>query len=238
MRRLAAVIAATTLTALPLTASPLSSAATPTCFGQPATIVGTDGPDIIYGTAGHDVIYGGGGNDNINTNWSPNPPTTGDLICGGPGDDQIEATDFNDKVNGGDGSDVVSGGAYGADVVNGNAGNDEVNDGPDCDWDDDPSGPDIMRGGIGDDQLCAMGGTAKMYGDAGKDTIRDFGKGKGWLYGGLGNDTLDASFGVSSPGDAIAPDYLSGDGGYDQAQANYEDTVTSSTEKVTRVANQ
>jgi Ca2+-binding RTX toxin-like protein len=38
----------------------------PTCFGQPATIVGTDGPDTLIGQSGvADVIYGGGGDDGI-----------------------------------------------------------------------------------------------------------------------------------------------------------------------------
>src|SRR5581483_534259 len=58
-----------------------AQAATPTCFGQPATIVatnphgevitGTDGHDVIVGSPGPDTIYGRGGDD---------------LICGMGGD--------------------------------------------------------------------------------------------------------------------------------------------------------
>jgi len=59
-------------------------AATPTCLGLPATIVGTDphgqvimgtdGNDVIVGSPGPDTIYGLGGDD---------------IICGMGGDDTI-----------------------------------------------------------------------------------------------------------------------------------------------------
>ena len=37
----------------------------PTCFGMPATIVGTEGDDELVGTPGPDVIVGLDGNDDI-----------------------------------------------------------------------------------------------------------------------------------------------------------------------------
>ncbi len=52
----------------------------PLCFGEPATIVGTDsfdtltgtpGPDVIHGKGGHDFIDGLGGNDRICGGQSP-----------------------------------------------------------------------------------------------------------------------------------------------------------------------
>jgi Ca2+-binding RTX toxin-like protein len=54
----------------------------PTCFGQPATIVGTsagdmlqgtDGPDVIVGRGGQDTIYGLGGDDLICGNGAVDP---------------------------------------------------------------------------------------------------------------------------------------------------------------------
>ena len=62
-----------------------SSAATASCDGKRATIVGTPGDDVIVGKAGNDVIYGGGGNDRISGG-----PNGNDTICGGPGDDKID----------------------------------------------------------------------------------------------------------------------------------------------------
>ena len=38
------------------------------CFGEPVTIMGTDGDDVLRGSAGvRDVIYGGAGNDRTRT---------------------------------------------------------------------------------------------------------------------------------------------------------------------------
>ena len=51
----------------------------PTCFGKPATILGTQQSDRIQGTAGDDVIVGLKGRDYIEGNGGD------DLICGGPG---------------------------------------------------------------------------------------------------------------------------------------------------------
>ena len=43
-----------------------TAAPTYTCFGQPATIVGTPGDDVLYGSGDTaDVIVGLGGNDSI-----------------------------------------------------------------------------------------------------------------------------------------------------------------------------
>lgn len=64
-----------------------AAAAAPTCYGQPATIVGTDGPDRLVGTPRADVIVGLAGND------------------------RIEGMDGNDRLCGNDGGDVVYGGA-------------------------------------------------------------------------------------------------------------------------------
>ena len=107
-----------------------ASAAVPTCFGQPATIVGTDGPDTLEGQSGvADVIYGGGGDDRIGGGAfyedDDVPGTAADLLCGGPGNDKVGGGPGNDKINGGDGDDVVNG-ERGADIVQGNAGNDYV----------------------------------------------------------------------------------------------------------------
>ncbi|ETX02621.1 MAG: hypothetical protein ETSY1_02930 [Candidatus Entotheonella factor] len=76
----------------------------PTCFGQPATIVGTEGPDTLIGTNGPDVIVGLGGDDFIRGRRGD------DLICGGPGNDEIRGENGVDQLDGGDDGDIIRGG--------------------------------------------------------------------------------------------------------------------------------
>jgi Ca2+-binding RTX toxin-like protein len=90
-----------------------SHAQTPTCFGVPATIVGTSGDDFLMGGPGPDVIVGLGGDDAITGGGGD------DLLCGGPGSDIIFGGPGNDKIDGGDGQDALAG----------NAGNDELDGG-------------------------------------------------------------------------------------------------------------
>jgi Ca2+-binding RTX toxin-like protein len=61
-------------------------AGTPTCFGMPATIVGTDFSDSLEGTDGDDVIVGLGGDDYIFGYGGK------DLLCGGTGADTMQGT--------------------------------------------------------------------------------------------------------------------------------------------------
>lgn len=89
------------------------NAPTSTCFGVPATIVGTNGNNRLKGTSRDDVIVGLGGNDIINGKGG------NDRICGGKGKDVIIGGRGNDFLDGGSGFDILSGGR-GTDVcVNG-----------------------------------------------------------------------------------------------------------------------
>jgi Ca2+-binding RTX toxin-like protein len=117
-RSVVAIVAVTTL-ALVLP-SGVAHAATPACFGQPATIVGTSGIDTLVGTAGADVIVGLGGDDEILGEGGD------DLICGGGGNDSLEGESGSDMVSGGPGSDsVANGGSDGLpDVLHGDGGPD------------------------------------------------------------------------------------------------------------------
>lgn len=87
-----------------------------TCFGVPATIVGTPDNDILRGTPGDDVIVGLAGNDVIDGRGGD------DRICGGNGNDVIQAGAGSDRVDGGAGNDVIN-------MVDGVRGNDTVNGG-------------------------------------------------------------------------------------------------------------
>ncbi len=54
-------------------------AASQTCFGHQATIIGTRGDDRIVGTAARDVIVGMAGDDTVRS------LDGNDLVCGGAG---------------------------------------------------------------------------------------------------------------------------------------------------------
>jgi subtilisin family serine protease len=79
------------------------SAATPTCFGQAATIVGTNNGETINGTGNADVIVALGGSDTVNGNGGA------DRICGGDGNDTLNGGSGNDKLDGGAGTDICRG---------------------------------------------------------------------------------------------------------------------------------
>jgi Ca2+-binding RTX toxin-like protein len=229
--RLSAALA-TCLLATPLTLwSAPASATVPTCFGQPATIVGTDGPDDLIGQSGvADVIYGGGGNDRISGGAfyedDDVPGHAADLLCGGPGDDGVSGGPGDDRINGGDGNDFVRGRA-GADVVQGNAGNDTVRDETFADMD---RMNDLLRGGSGDDYMTTAWGIDKAYGGTGNDTIIDLECDPSYLYGGAGSDTFESwssSFeGWHGSYCLYAADVINGGEHYDTAQSSSLDRVT------------
>ena len=103
-----------------------SAAASPTCFGHKATIVGTDGGDRLVGTAARDIIVAGRGHDRVIARQG------NDLVCGGPGRDELFLGRGADKANSGLGNDHVEGGGSqdfldggkGTDLVDGGAGKD------------------------------------------------------------------------------------------------------------------
>jgi hypothetical protein len=120
-----------------------------TCFGVPATIIGTTGKDTLVGTPGDDVIVGLGGNDAIDGKGGDDRLCGGegdDTIRGGLGDDRIDGGLGNDSINGGPGNDTIFGGT-GNDTIAGAAGGDQIDGGPDR---------DSINGGPGTD-VCVNG---------------------------------------------------------------------------------
>lgn len=136
-----------------------------TCFGRPATVVGTDGPDVLTGTEGADVIVGLGGDDTIYGLGG------GDRICGGPGNDVIDGGRGNDRVSGGDGDDVIEGGG-GRDLLKGEGGNDQIDGG---------FGDDTLAGGPGDDAVTGGPGRDSLDGGVGRDSVSGGGGGDACL---------------------------------------------------------
>ena len=107
------------LTAL---AAPTAEAATYTCNGYQATIVGTNGSNDIEGTRGRDVIVALAGHDEIDGNGG------NDIICAGAGNYEVDGGSGNDRIDGGSGHDDLEG-SSGRDTIKGGSGNDHVEGG-------------------------------------------------------------------------------------------------------------
>jgi Ca2+-binding RTX toxin-like protein len=105
---------------------PSAQAQTRTCYGQPVTILGTEGAEEITGTPGNDIIDGVGGNDTIYGLEGDDIICAGegdDLMSGGPGDDVLDANEGNNTVYGEEGNDVLDS----------RSGDDSLDGGPDVD---------------------------------------------------------------------------------------------------------
>ena len=155
--------------------------AKPTCFGKPATIVGTNHRDVISGTGHRDVIVVRAGNDVIKAT-GPKANHGKDVICGGPGDDRIFGNGDDEKISGGPGNDRISGG-HGDDLIvgdnygeageSGRAGRDHILGGFDRDFivgdnlsrgDASGASPDWIGGNAGGDTV--IGDSASLRGSA------------------------------------------------------------------------
>ncbi|MDQ6803547.1 MAG: hypothetical protein M3065_00975, partial [Actinomycetota bacterium] len=183
-----------------------SSAASVTCFGKRATIVGTQSADRLVGGDGSDIISGLGGNDRIFGGDGP------DLICGddgrdviygGRGDDVILGgfDGLPDRIYGGPGSDYLSGdgrlyGGSGDDALFTNYGDtvhDRLDGGPGNDrLTSHSANPVTLIGAAGDDILRGRAGHDHLEGGPGDDRL--FARGAAnVLRGGPGDDVIHAS---------------------------------------------
>jgi RTX calcium-binding nonapeptide repeat (4 copies) len=96
---------------------PAPGAATATCRGIAATIVGTNGSDVRTGSQGQDVIAALGGNDTLSGLGG------NDVICGGAGKDSLRGGKGKDSLLGQKGKDALNGGPS-RDFCKGGKGND------------------------------------------------------------------------------------------------------------------
>jgi Ca2+-binding RTX toxin-like protein len=176
-----------------LASSGQASEAATTCFGRPATIVGTNSADELRGTGGDDVIVALSGRDSIRALGGD------DRICSGSGNDwAVNGGQGDDRISGGDGKDSLFGGR-GNDLLKGEGGRD---------WLDGYADDDVLLGGPEDD--------ISLYGGAGKDLVRggpgddliDADPGDDLLKGGSGEDEVDF-FGLL-PGSPVTVDLAAG----------------------------
>ncbi len=182
-------------------------------YGQEGddTIFGDAGDDQLFGQGGQDQLHGGFGNDLLvagagiinqlfgdegddrligsdEGSEDPNLFDTiyfGDVLMGGPGDDQIFGLGGADIIDGEVGNDWVDGGAHG-DLIRGGTGRDTLYG---------AQGNDTIEGGNDNDRLFGEQGTDTLRGDAGNDYL-DGGVEADMLFGGAGNDELVGGGGV------------------------------------------
>jgi Ca2+-binding RTX toxin-like protein len=181
----------------------------PTCFGMPATIVGTDGDDLLVGTDGPDVIVGLAGTDRIE------PGAGDDRVCAGPGgirsenqyspetilstnegvnmdSPDIADNTGDDLLDGGPGFDYIEGGP-GSDRLFGGQGNDTMFASDIMDSQSDNEGRDFMSGSGGGDLLLEAAGSLLAYGGPGDDLMH-FAAGNAVFFGGRGSDRVEGAF--------------------------------------------
>lgn len=154
----------------------------PTCKGQPATRVGTPGPDAIPGTAGRDVVVALGGADRVFTGPG------NDLVCAGPGADRVSTGAGVDRVLGEGGADRILGGGA-RDFIFGQGGFDRLIGGAGGDRLFGGARLDRLFGGPGFDRLFGGPGHDRAFGGAGRDLLVGAG-GRDRLFGGPGRDAL------------------------------------------------
>ena len=184
----ALALAAAALVSMP--AGITQAQTTHTCFGEPATVVGTPGDDelqgdVVVGLAGVDDLGGRlvcGGKDGdlflsgLRVNGGPGDDqeiqlhSSGDLAIGGPGNDRFEDRNRGGQPlqvwRGGPGGDRFTGGGGDKDVFYGGAGDDATGAG-------EPNWPAVLiqYGGEGNDYLGGGVGKDKIYGGPGDDSL-------------------------------------------------------------------
>ena len=215
----------TVLGLLPVAAlAPSSAAGAPTCFGETANVVGTEGADAIdlrggsHGSGPFVVATLGGADLVIGSEGA-------DIVCLGDGDDRFEGGGGADRAAGGPGDDALYGDG-GHDELRGNGGDDHLEGGPGHDLLLGGSGRDFLDGGAGNDDLRGRGGRDELRGQSGDDVLRGNvaddlltgGPGDDVLKGGRGDDKLNG--GDSSSADS-GVDRLWGGRGFDRLWSDW-----------------
>lgn len=196
---------------LPMLVATGAAAATTTCRGVPATIVGTAEMDVLVGTPRADVIVAGAGSDTVRGRGA-------DLVCSGDGADRLYGGTGADRLYGGRGQLVLadrSGGHLEQDHLTGGPGDDLIVGGSDSSPYESPV-PDIVDYGASprgvDVDLAA--GTATGQG-------RDVLSVQRWWV--RGSDQADTVLGCA------LPDRMSGGLGADLLVGRVATTTSSAT---------
>jgi hypothetical protein len=141
------------------------------------------------------VIRGGEGNDRIivmdpkvKANLRLEGGNGNDILIGGAGRNTLVGGNGDDYLQGGARADTFEGGA-GRDVMYGLGGSDRMRGGADRDYMDGGEGADTLDGGLGNDQVIGGGGDDTLEGGAGDDALVGS-RGRDRVSGGAGRDKL------------------------------------------------
>lgn len=183
-------------------------------------LFGEDDDDDLFGNEGNDYLDGGDGDDDLAGDDGD------DELFGGAGNDSLTGGDGDDSVNGSDGDDFIVGGSgKGKDDYDGGNGIDTLTYASAVNavkvdlYRGDASGRDIDRdslkdienviGGSGKDRILGDLTANSLYGGAGNDYI-DARSGDDYLVGGLGKDHLKGGSGADTFAFLSASESLAG----------------------------
>lgn len=199
---------------------------------------GGAGQDVIFGQASNDDLFGGGDRD-VLVGDGPDVPLAAqgdDYLDGEAGDDLLDGGGGADLLFGGTGLDQLQGGAGNDfldgeaddDVLLGDGGADQLFGGDGADYlqgdagDGVDDGNDVLEGGAGNDTLLGQGGSDEIHGGEGNDRIAgDNGGGDTTgeadsIFGGAGDDVIDAQGGDDMVDAGADNDVVLGGAGNDQ----------------------
>lgn len=181
----------------------------PNVPNSPFTFEGTAQNDTIYANASQrGFAFGQGGSDIIYCG------AAGTTVAGASGNDTVYGGAVHDQITYNGGNLLAYGGG----------GNDDL-------W---GSGNDLLYGGVGDDNISNSGiHRARLYGDAGNDSLRASDQndshyggsgidhitaagGNDLVYGGYGNDSASGDDGADTMYGDAGNDFLNGDLGHDK----------------------
>jgi Ca2+-binding RTX toxin-like protein len=173
-----------------------------------ASFTGTDRADTIAPA----VISAGVGADPAGSK----PSAASDVIFGRGGNDTLDGGYGRDEIHGGDGRDGLTGDGE----LYGDGGNDVIKTNGTVNT--------TAHGGTGNDDLYgyANSGVVSLYGDSGDDVLRvssDDGDPRTFLYGGDGNDTLEATSNFNNAPFGVGVNTLAGGSG-DDTYVTYQAT--------------
>lgn len=194
-----------------------ATAAIPRCFGERATIVGTQRADVIQGTDRRDVIVGLGGGDTIRAK------DRRDLVCGGAGPDRVNGGDGVDFIMGEGGDDHLVGGPGRFNQIWPGAGDDFANGGAAVDesseliYLDAPNGVTVDLGartatGHGTDTVANF---RWLIGSEHDDVLIGSDVEFQVIYGAAGDDVIELLGGDDAAGGGPGDDDVDGGDGFD-----------------------